>query len=320
MRAVILEGAAVNPGDISWDPVAALCETDIYETTDESNKMQRIPGHEIVLTNKVIIDEAVLAACPKIRYVGVCATGYNVVDLAAAKRHGVAVTNIPAYSTDSVAQMTIGMLIALASKIRTYDESVKRGDWLRAPMFCYYLDPVMELAGKTLGIYGFGHIGQKVAQIAQAMDMQVLVCTRTPSRYASFANETLRFVDAETLFAESDAITFHCPLTGETAELIRAENIRKMKPGVLLLNLARGGLVNEADLAGALKSGRVGGAGVDVVSVEPMREDNPLRTAPNILITPHIAWASREARIRLVDIAGGNLKGFLEGREVNRIC
>lgn len=314
MKAVILEGNAVNPGDLSWEPVTSLCETIIYENTTDAQKWDRLAGCEVVLTNKVVIDEAVFSRFPRIRYVGVCATGYNVVDIEAARRHGVIVTNIPAYSTDSVVQHTFALLLDLASRISIHDASVKNGDWGLSKSFCYWKTAPVELVGKTMGIYGFGNIGRGVCKVAEALGMKVLVYTKHPEKYTGYP---YRFVSEDTLFRESDVLSFHCPLTPETENLVRKETIDKMKDGVFLLNVARGPVVDEADLTEALKSGKIAGAGVDVVSEEPMRPENPLLTAPNILITPHIAWASKEARVRLIEIAAGNLKGFLDGNPVN---
>lgn len=317
MKAIILEGNSVNPGDISWEPVTSLCEMVVYDNTTEEEKWERLSGCDIVLTNKVAIDEEVFVRFPQIRYVGVCATGYNVVDIEAAKRHGVTVTNIPAYSTESVVQHTFALLLDLASQISVHDASVKNGDWIRSQSFCYWKESPMELAGKTFGIYGFGNIGRGVCKVAQALGMQVIAHTRHPEKYASYEKEGVRFVTQEELFACADVVSLHCPLTPETANLIRKETLAQMKDGVLLINVSRGPVVNEADLAEALRSGKVAGAGVDVISREPMKSDNPLLTAPNIRMTPHIAWASKEARIRLVQIAAENLKGFLEGNPVN---
>ena len=320
MKAVMLEGNAVNPGDISWEPLTRLCEVTFYGNTVGDQKWERIGGHEIVIMNKVPITREVFERFPEIRYVGVCATGYNVVDIEAAREHHVTVTNIPAYSTDSVAQFTWAFLLSLASRIAEHDRSVKSGDWVKSEIFCYWLTSPTELAGKTLGIYGFGNIGRKVAQAAPAFGMNVLVHTAHPEKYAQYENAALRFVSEEELFEKSDAITFHCPLTPQTTGLVNRENIAKMKDGVILVNLSRGPVVNEADLAEALNSGKVAGAGVDVVSVEPMQADNPLLHAKNCIITPHIAWATKEARMRLVNIAAGNLKAFLEGHPVNAVC
>ncbi|MBR2189170.1 MAG: D-2-hydroxyacid dehydrogenase [Eubacterium sp.] len=316
-KAVNLEASAVNPGDLSWDPVTAVCLVRSYDNTVEEEKWDRIQDAEIVLTNKVIIDEAVFERFPQIRYVGVCATGYNVVDLKAARERGITVTNVPAYSTDSVAQHTFALLLDLCSKVTLHDESVRAGDWSRVQTFCYWKAPVIEIAGKTIGIYGYGNIGRTVARIAKSFGMQVLVYTAHPEKYLDHADGQLTFTDEETLFRQSDFITFHCPLTPETDRLVRKENIARMRDGVILINVARGGLVCEADLAEALRSGKVGGAGLDVVAEEPMPADSPLAGVPNLIITPHIAWASSEARTRLINIVAENIRGWLEGKPQN---
>ena len=317
MKAVILEGNSVNPGDISWEPVTSLCDVTIYGNTLESEKWDRIGGHEIVLINKVPLTREVFERFPEVRYVGVCATGYNVVDTEAAKEHGVVVTNIPAYSTDSVCQFTWAYILNLASRIGLHNECVRNGDWVKSDMFCFWKESPVELTGKTLGIFGFGSIGRKVAAAAPAFGMDVLVHTKHPEKYTEYAGEHLRFVSEQELFAGSDVLTFHCPLTPETKGIVNKKNIDVMKDGVILVNLSRGPVIDEADVAEALRSGKIAAFGGDVISEEPMKESNPLRTAPNCYLTPHIAWATREARIRLVDIAAGNLKGFLEGKPVN---
>ena len=317
MRGVILEGKAVNPGDISWEPVSSQCDMTIWPNTLDHEKWERIAGCEIVMTNKVTITREVFERFPEIRYVGVCATGYNVVDIEAAREHGVIVTNIPAYSTDSVVQMTWAFILNLASRVEKHDLSVKNGDWVRSDTFCYWIDSPAELSGKTLGIYGFGSIGRGVAKAAPAFGMKVLVYTKHPEKYAEYASENLRFVTEDELISNSDVITYHCPLTPETTGIVNKETISRMKDGVIIINNARGPVVNEKDLYDALESGKAGGAGMDVISVEPMEEHNPLLHANNCLITPHIAWASREARIRLVDIAADNLRSFLNGTPIN---
>ncbi len=316
-KAVILEAAAVSPGDLSWEPVTDLCDTVIYDNTTETQKWDRIGDAEIVLTNKVIIDEKVFEKFPGIHYVGVCATGYNVVDLEAAARRGIPVTNVPAYSTDSVAQHTFALLLDLASKVSMHDASVKAGDWSRVETFCYWKAPIIEIYGKTLGIYGFGNIGRTVAKIAKSFGLRILVHTEHPEKYQEYADAQLQFTDEESLFRQSDFITLHCPQTERTTKLIRRENIEKMKRGVILLNLARGGLVDEQDLIEALESGKIGGAGLDVIESEPMRADHPLLQAPNLLITPHIAWATLEARARLIDTVGANLRAWMNGTPQN---
>ena len=316
-KAVILEAAAVNPGDLSWDPVAELCDLRMYDNTTEETKWERFQDAEIVLTNKVVIDASVFERFPSIRYVGVCATGYNVVDLDAAAARGITVTNVPAYSTDSVAQHAFALLLDLAGKITMHDESVRDGDWVRSETFCYWKAPVIELAGKTIGIYGFGRIGRTTARIAKSFGMKVLVFTEHPDKYRDYEDDSLQFTDEDTLFRTAHVISFHCPLTEDTREIVCRDTISRMRDGVMLINVARGGLVCEKDLAEALKSGKVAGAGLDVVSEEPMRADNPLIGAPNLIITPHIAWASKEARERLIGTVANNLKGWLEGKPVN---
>ena len=316
-KAVILEASAVSPGDLSWAPVTEFCDTVLYDNTTESEKWDRIGDAELVLTNKVMIDEAVFARFPNIRYVGVCATGYNVVDLEAASARGITVTNVPAYSTDSVAQHTFALLLDLTSKISMHNGSVHNGDWTREQTFCYWKAPIIEIHGKTLGIYGFGNIGRTVAGIAKSFGMNVLVHTAHPEQYTDYADDRLCFTDADTLFRTADFITLHCPLTEETTGLICRETIEKMKDGAILINVARGGLVNEKDLVEALHSGKVGGAGLDVIGKEPMEEDSLLPGTPNLIITPHIAWASMEARTRLIDVIGANVRAWLDGKPQN---
>ncbi len=319
MKAVILEGVAVNPGDIDWSPFTDLVETKIYENTTEENKWDHIGDAEIVITNKVIMDEEVFSRFPQIKYVGVNATGYNVVDTKAAKEHGIIVTNIPAYSTDSVVQHTWALILELASKVSMHNESVQKGDWIRSETFCYWLSPLMELAGKTLGIVGFGNIGRGVAKIGQDFGMKVLVYTANPSKYKEYEADNLQFTDLNTVFEESDVLSLHCPQTAETTGLVNREMLSKMKKNALLINVARGGVVVDQDLADALKEGKIAGAGLDVVSKEPMAKDSVLLGVPNLIITPHIAWASCEARTRLVGIAAENLKGFLAGKPINTV-
>lgn len=312
-KAVILEADSINPGDLSWEPVESVCDLTVYGQTDEQSKWDRIKDSEIVLTNKILIDEEVFRRFPSIRYVGVCATGYNVVDLEAAKRRGIVVTNVPSYSTASVAQHTFALMLDLLSKITLHDRSVKDGGWIRSNSFCYWEAPVDDIEGKVLGICGFGNIGRRVAKIAQAFGMKVIVYTQHPANYISYVGSSLRFADLSSMLSFSDIVTLHCPLTDDTRELIRKKTIDRMKDGAYLINVARGGLVNEQDLADALKSGKLAGAGIDVVSSEPMQPDNPLLTAPNILITPHIAWASRASRKCLIDRIASNVAAWVSG-------
>ncbi len=314
MKAVLLEADAVNHNDLSWEPLTKLIDTKIYGNTTEEDKYEHIGDADILFVNKVKIDEEVFEKCPNIRYIGVCATGYNVIDIEAAKRHNVTVTNVPAYSTDSVAQLTWGLILESVCHISRHNESVHNGDWTRSEIFCYWLAPVGELAGKTIGVVGYGNIGRRVCEIAKAFNMKVLVNTAHPEKYN---DDKVEFVDVDTLFTESDIVSLHCPQTAETEKIINKSNIDKMKDGVVIINVSRGGLVDETDLAAALISGKVAAAGVDVVSVEPMKEDNPLLKAPNVTITPHMGWASVDARKRLVNIVANNFKAFTEGRTEN---
>ena len=316
MRAVYLEEGAVNQHDISMAPISDVVETTFFENTTEDNKFEHIGDSEIVFTNKVIFDEETFEKLPNLKYIGVCATGYNVIDLDAARRHNVVVTNVPAYSTESVAQLTWGLIIESVSHIGKHSESVKRGDWVKSEVFCYWIDTMGELAGKTIGIIGYGNIGSRVAEIALAFKMNVLVYTAHPDKYKT-ADSRIKFVSFDDLLAQSDIVSLHCPMSNETDRLIRRENIDKMKDGVIIINVSRGGLVDEKDLAKALETGKVSAAACDVVSVEPMRADNPLLKAKNITITPHVAWASREARIRLIDTVAGNVRAYLDGQKLN---
>ena len=316
MRAVYLEEGAVNQHDISMAPISDVVVTTFFENTTEDNKFEHIGDSEIVFTNKVIFDEETFSKLPNLKYIGVCATGYNVIDLDAARRHNVVVTNVPAYSTESVAQLTWGLIIESVSHIGKHSESVKRGEWVKSEVFCYWIDTMGELAGKTIGIIGYGNIGSRVAEIALAFNMNVLVYTAHPDKYKT-ADFRIKFVSFDELLSQSDIVSLHCPMSNETDRLIRRENIDKMKDGVIIINVSRGGLVDEKDLAEALETGKVSAAACDVVSVEPMRADNPLLKAKNITITPHVAWASREARIRLIDTVASNVRAYLDGQKLN---
>lgn len=315
MKAVYLEEGAVNKGDISLKPISDVIETTFYNNTTEENKIEHIGDAEVVFSNKVIFDEDTFNKCPNLKYIGVCATGYNVIDVEAARKRGITVTNVPAYSTDAVAQLTWGFIIESVNHIALHNESVHRGDWCKSEIFCYWLDKVTELNGKTLGVIGYGNIGRKVSEIALAFGMKVLVNTAHPEKYAKVKN--LEFVSLDDLFGEVDIITLHCPLNDRTEKLISKESISKMKDGVVIINVSRGGLVNEKDLADALSSGKVSAAAADVVSVEPIKEANPLLSAPNMIITPHIGWASVEARERLIQTVADNLKAYLNGEKMN---
>ena len=318
MKAVYLEEKAVNRGDVSLEPITSITETRVYENTTEEDKYEHIGDAEAVFTNKVIFDAGTFDRLPNLKYIGVCATGYNVIDLEAAKKHGVTVTNVPAYSTESVAQLAWGFILECAGRISEHSESVHKGDWVRSDTFCYWLSPVTELAGKTIGILGFGNIGSRMAEIALAFRMKVLVHTAHPEKYEA-DNPGIKFVSLNELWSDSDVITLHAPMNDETSRIIRRENIDKMRDGVILINVSRGGLVDEKDLADALKSGKIAAAAADVVSVEPMKSDNPLLNAPNMVLTPHMAWASVEARKRLIDVVADNFRSFLEGGTKNKL-
>lgn len=315
MKAVYLEEGAVNKGDISLAPITEIVETTVFQNTTEENKYGHIMDAEIVFTNKVIFDEETFQKCPNIKYIGVCATGYNVIDLESAKRHGVTVTNVPAYSTESVAQLTWGFITESACHIGQLNKSVHEGDWVKSEIFCYWQDTIIELSGKTLGIVGYGNIGRRVAEIAKAFHMNVIVNTAHPEKYEN--ENGVKFVSFEELMANADIISLHCPMNKETDKMINKENIAKMKDGVIIINVSRGGLINEKDLAEALNSGKVAYAACDVVSTEPMRKDNPLLTAKNITFTPHVGWASKEARIRLINVIAENVKAYLNGESLN---
>ena len=316
MKIVILDGHAVNPGDLSWDCFKAFGDVTVYEYTEEHQILERIGNAEIVLTNKTPLTEETFAACPSIQLVCVLATGYNVVDCEAARKRGIPVCNVPDYGTAAVAQFTFSLLLELCNRVGHHDEAVHRGDWANSPYFCFWNTPQMELAGKTLGIIGFGRIGRAVGKIAKAMGMEVLAYNR--SRHPEGA-AIAEYVDLDTLLSRSDIVSLHCPLTAENAGLINADTIAKMKDGAILLNTARGGLLNEQDVADALRSGKLRYAAVDVVSYEPITTDNPLLTAPNCIITPHMAWAPIEARQRISDCTVRSIQGFLQGVPINTV-
>lgn len=315
MKIVVLDGYALNPGDISWDEFKKLGDFTCYDRTPKDKVVERIGDAEAVITNKTVLDRDVISRCPNLRYIGVLATGYNVVDVAAAKEKGVAVTNIPAYSTPSVAQLVFALLLEMCHHVGHHDRTVKEGRWTKSEDFCYWDYPLIELADKTLGIFGYGTIGQAVAKIAVALGMKVLVNSRNPKKELETAD--IRYADFDELIAKSDVITLHAPLSDSTSGIINTASIAKMRDGVLIVNTARGPLVNEADMAAALESGKVGGYAADVVSVEPIAETNPLLKAKNCILTPHFAWAPLAARLRLMAIASGNLASFQKGAPVN---
>lgn len=314
MKIVILDGYTENPGDLSWEGFAALGELTVYERTAAADIVPRIGDAEIVYTNKTPITAETLAACPKLRYIGLLATGYNVVDVAAAKARGVAVTNIPTYGTAAVAQFAIAMLLEICHHVAHHSDAVHAGRWTANPDWCFWDYPLIELDGKTMGIIGFGRIGQATGRIARALGMRVLAYDSRPSDAGRAIAE---YVPLDELLANSDVISLHCPLFPETEGIVNKANIARMKDGVILLNNSRGPLVVEQDLSDALNSGKVYAAGLDVVSTEPIRPDNPLLKAKNCFITPHTSWAPRESRQRLMDIAVENLRAFLAGAPVN---
>lgn len=314
MKIVILDGYTENPGDLSWEGFAALGELTVYERTAAADIVPRIGDAEIVYTNKTPITAETLAVCPNLRYIGLLATGYNVVDVAAAKARGVAVTNIPTYGTAAVAQFAIAMLLEICHHVAHHSDAVHAGRWTANPDWCFWDYPLIELDGKTMGIIGFGRIGQATGRIARALGMRVLAYDSRPSDAGRAIAE---YVPLDELLAASDVISLHCPLFPETEGIVNKANIARMKDGVILLNNSRGPLVVEQDLSDALNSGKVYAAGLDVVSTEPIRPDNPLLKAKNCFITPHISWAPRESRQRLMDIAVENLRAFLAGAPVN---
>ena len=311
MKIVILDGHALNPGDVSWDCFRQFGSLSYYDRTEtEAETIERIGDAQIILLNKVPITEAVLAACPDLKLICVLATGYNVVDCKAAAERNVVVCNVPGYSTASVAQFTFALLLELCHRVGLHNESVHQGDWTNCPDFCYWKTPQMELAGKTLGIIGYGAIGKAVGEIAKAFGMTVLAHSRTQHPGHSY-------VSLDELLARSDVISLHCPLFPETRKMINATTLSKMKDGAILINTARGALLDESAVAKALKSGKLRGAAMDVVSEEPIAEDNPLLYAPNCIITPHMAWAPKEARLRILDITVESIRGFLSGKPQN---
>lgn len=315
MKIVCLDAYAANPGDLSWEPLEALGETEIHDRTPADDVVARIGEAEIVLTNKVPFDADRFAALPALKYVGVTATGYNIIDLEAARRHGVTVTNVPAYSTSSVAQMVFALLLELTQHVGLHHHLARWGHWTEAPDFCFWDRPLIELDGLTIGIVGYGQIGRRVANIARAFGMRVIASTAHPENYSGEAGVT--FVALEELFRHSDVVTLHCPLTEQTAQLVNAERLALMKPTAFLINTGRGQLIDEEALALAMKQKRIAGAGLDVLSQEPPPINHPLLTAPNTYITPHIAWATRASRQRLLDTVIGNVRAYLAGKPVN---
>lgn len=317
MKIIVLDGYALNPGDLSWEDMKALGDLTVYDRTSPSEVLERSADAEVLITNKTVLSAKLINALPKLKYIGVLATGYNVVDIDSARNLGIVVTNIPAYSTASVAQMVFAHLLNITHRVGYYASQNSQGRWTENKDFCYWDTNLVELAGKTMGIVGFGNIGQATAHIALAMGMHVCVYT---SKEQSSLPQGVQKVSLDELFVISDVVSLHCPLTPETNELVNIERLKTMKPSAILINTGRGPLVNEQDLAHALNTGIIAGAGVDVLSTEPPKPDNPLLTAKNCFITPHVAWATLEARIRLMHIAVENLKSFIDGKVINNVA
>lgn len=319
MKLVVLDGFGLNPGDLSWQGLEAFGELTVYDRTTEQDDaliIARIGEAEIVFVNKVQLTKTVFANCPKLKYVGVLATGYNVVDLVAAREHGVVVANVPSYGTDAVAQFTFALLLEIVSQVGLHNESVKQGAWQRSPDFTYWKTPLMELAGKTIGLIGYGRIAQAVGKIAEAFQMRVIYYNHRPKVATS---TTIKQVSLEQLYQESDIISLHVPQFPETTKMIDEGAIAAMKEGVILLNSSRGGLLDEEAVAQGLNTGKIRALGADVVSKEPILSTNPLLMAKNCFLTPHIAWAPIETRTRLLAIAVANLQAFLAGAPQNQV-
>lgn len=315
MKIVVLDGYTLNPGDISWEGLEALGEVTVYDRTKPEEVVERIGDAEVVYTNKTPITKDTLDQCGNIRFIGVLATGYNIIDIEAAKEKGIPVSNIPTYGTAAVSQFAIALLLELCHHIGEHSDAVKNGEWTSNPDWCFWKYPLVELAGKTMGIVGFGRIGQDTGKIAQALGMKVLAFDAY--KRPELESETCHYADLDTLLAESDVISLHCPLFPDTEGIINKDTIAKMKTGVMIINDSRGPLIVEEDLRDALNSGKVAGAALDVVSTEPIKMDNPLLSAKNVILTPHIAWAPKESRQRLMDIAVENLQCFVDGAPQN---
>lgn len=314
MKLVVLDGYATNPGDLTWEALSALADCTVHARTPAELTVSRAAGAALLLTNKTVLGREEIAALPELRYIGVLATGYNVVDIEAARAAGVVVTNIPAYSTDSVAQTVFAFILEFTQQVALHAASTRAGEWTRSADFAYWKTPLVELAGKTLGLVGLGTIGQAVARIGQAFGMRVVAATRTPRRL-----EGIEELPLDEVFRQADFLSLHCPLTPETQHLANAERLALMKPTAFLVNTSRGPVVDAQALADALAAGGLAGAGVDVLDREPPPADDPLLAAPNCWVTPHLAWATREARTRLLDTAVANVRAFLDGQPRNLV-
>lgn len=321
MKIAILDAMAANPGDLSWAELEEFGEVTAYDVTSPDELYDRAKDCEICITNKTVFDRAMIERLPKLRYIGVLATGYNVVDLECTRERGIVVTNVPEYSTFATAQMTISLILELADKVGLHNASVKAGDWVRSPQFCYWKEPLTELWQKTAVVVGYGKIGKRVAAVLSALGMQVIAvphhCNNVTKSTESGAGGDIRFMSLEEALPLADLVTLHCPLTDETRGIMNKETLSAMKEGAFLINAARGPLVVAADVADALNSGHLGGYAADVLEVEPQREDDPFLTTPNTILTPHIAWAPLETRARLITIAADNIRAFLAGSPIN---
>ncbi|RYG04492.1 MAG: D-2-hydroxyacid dehydrogenase [Chitinophagaceae bacterium] len=315
MKIVVLDGYTLNPGDLNWDDLRKQGDLTIYERSSITEVVERVQGAEVIFTNKVPLSAEVISKLPALRYIGVFATGYNIVDIEAARSQGIIVCNVPGYSTASVVQLTFALILEHFNRVSLHAASVANGDWAGSKDFSYTLSPLTELAGKTIGIIGFGTIGQQVADVAEAFGMQVIASSRTITDQTKRKN--FRWTNPESLYSEADIITIHCPLTDQTKGMINHAALVQMKTSAFLVNTARGPIIVEQDLADALNNGTIAGAGLDVLSVERPSPANPLLSAKNTIITPHIAWATREARERLMQISVNNLQSYLNGKPVN---
>lgn len=315
-RLVVLDAYATNPSDLSWSPIQRLADCTFHDRTAPTDVLERIGDADFVLLNKAVLSAATIEKAPRLRYVGILATGWNTIDLGAAKRRGLIVSNVPGYSTASVVQHTFALILELTNQVALHSADARSGGWSRNPDYCYRLTPQIELAGQTLGIVGFGQIGQAVARIGQALGMRILAHRRDPTRRPPPGVE---YAELDRLFAESDVVSLHCPLSPATAGMVHAARLARMKPTAFLINTSRGPLINEPDLAEALQASRLAGAAVDVLSTEPPAPDNPLLSAPRCLITPHIAWTTAAARQRLIEIAADNLRAYLAGNPVHLV-
>lgn len=316
MKIVIMDGSAANPGDTSWKPFEEIGEVIAYEVTSPDQIIERAKGAEIVITNKTPFTEETLKQLPDLKYIGVLATGFNVIDLEAAARRGIVVTNVPEYGTYATMQHTFALLLELTNHVALHSKSVMDGDWIRSPQFCYWNAPLMELWNKTMVVVGYGKIGRRVAETAKAFGMKVIV---VPHHIPDKPQDGYTFMTFEEAAPKADIISLHAPLTPETSDLINSRSISLMKRSVLIINAARGPMVNEKDMRDALANGLVSGYAADVISAEPMHKDNPLLNAPNCILTPHIAWAPKETRERLIEVAADNIKSYLKGEIINKV-